>query len=136
MPQTENGGTGEGPVLDPAAVADLLNLQEDKEGRAAVAEVISTFLRTTPERIVALDRAAAQRDGQSLAYGAHSLKGASGAFGATGMTRLCQELERRARAGDLDAGPGLLAALREEFGRVSLALEKLAARLRGENPDG
>jgi HPt (histidine-containing phosphotransfer) domain-containing protein len=137
MPEADTPGAEGDPVLDPAAVADLLMLHEEDEcGRAAVAEIIATFVQTTPARLAALDRAAAAHDGQALAYGAHCLRGASGAFGATGMAWLCQELERRARLGDMGAGAGLLGQLRDEFGRVAGALERLAARLRGESPHG
>jgi HPt (histidine-containing phosphotransfer) domain-containing protein len=66
--------------------------------------------------------AVGNRDVKTAQQGAHGLKGSSSAMGALKIAKLCEEIERRSEAGDVDACSPLATALIEEFYRVNKSL--------------
>jgi HPt (histidine-containing phosphotransfer) domain-containing protein len=86
--------------LDPQAIARLREL--DPDGRhGVVARVLQTY-DTSLQRLLA-QAADAQSRGDAAAVGisAHTLKSSSSSVGALELARLCAELERAVRVGEL-----------------------------------
>ncbi len=100
---------------EPAAVeASLAMLQEDLGGEA-LRELLASFLRETPDRLVELRRLAGGPDREPFARAAHSLAGSCSIFGLGGMREQGLRLEEAARAGAREAFPGLIADLEKRF---------------------
>jgi HPt (histidine-containing phosphotransfer) domain-containing protein len=121
---TDSKGSPSSGALDPEVIADLRVLQEDGKPDI-VAEMSSLFIGGTPARLVGLCEAAEAGNAQAIVSGAHKLKGSCGVFGAHRMLALCDELEKRARAGDVAEAVSLAQLLSAEFARVSAELESL-----------
>jgi two-component system, sensor histidine kinase and response regulator len=91
-------------ALDAKALANIREL-DDGEG-AILAEVIGIFFDETPRHLDGLRHAINNKDATELARVAHAFKSASGNVGATSVVKLCRELERIGRSGELaDAAP-------------------------------
>jgi histidine phosphotransfer protein HptB len=65
-----------------------------------MAELVRFFVDRLPERVVALEQAAAAADWQTLATLAHQLKGSGGGYGYPGITASAAQVERLAKAQD------------------------------------
>ncbi len=91
-------------ALDTKALASIREL-DDGEG-AILAEVIGIFFDETPRHLDGLRNAVGGKDAGELARVAHAFKSASGNVGAASVVKLCRELERIGRSGELaDAAP-------------------------------
>jgi two-component system, sensor histidine kinase and response regulator len=91
-------------ALDAKALASIREL-DDGEG-AILAEVIGIFFDELPRHLDGLRNAVGAKDASELARVAHAFKSASGNVGAAGVVKLCRELERIGRSGELaDAAP-------------------------------
>ena len=101
-------------------LAKLRELESDMPG--LLSDVITTYLRETPGRIDRIIAAVGNGDAKMAEQGAHGLKGSSSAMGALKMAKLCEEIERRSEAGNIEACSPLAAALIEEFYRVNKSL--------------
>ena len=112
--------------VDPEVLQMLADLQEPGEPDL-LRELITLFLRDTPERLDALRRALARDDLETTGRAAHSLKGSAANLGAAGLQSLAASAETAARD---RAQPGLvtlLALLDAEFAQVRRQLEDLLA---------
>jgi HPt (histidine-containing phosphotransfer) domain-containing protein len=76
-------------------------------------ELVRSFLESSAEGIEALATAIALGDALAVRLAAHSLKGASGNFGAERMRSVSAELETESKDGNLADAPAKLATLRE-----------------------
>jgi HPt (histidine-containing phosphotransfer) domain-containing protein len=110
------------PTLDRDVLANLRGLPDDG-GDDILNELIDLFLQDAPSRLLQMGRALLEGNAGTAARVAHSLKGSSANLGARGMACLCNEIEQRCHAGDLEAGRALHEALEEEFRRVFRAFE-------------
>jgi HPt (histidine-containing phosphotransfer) domain-containing protein len=81
-----------------------------------------TFLRQAREMIPALIQAASGEQADMLSQAAHRLKGASAEMGATGMARICKELEELGRSNSISGAGALIDQLEAEFSRVAASL--------------
>ena len=109
-------------VLDAKALANIREL-DDGEG-AILAEVIGIFFDETPRHLDGLRNAVDAKDATELARVAHAFKSASGNVGATSVVKLCRELERIGRSGELaDAAP-LLREIEQQVELVRPLLKK------------
>ncbi len=103
-----------------------------------VTELVDNFLTTAGERMATIRDALEQTDGRALQTAAHSLKGSSGTLGATGMAKICADLEASGRDGGLaaDASGAEASAseLEHEFEAVRNAFEQQLARWSMERP--
>jgi HPt (histidine-containing phosphotransfer) domain-containing protein len=63
-------------------------------------------------------------DAGGLGRTAHALKGSASNLGARGLARLCEQVEVRARSGELSAAAALFPAIARELERVLLALRQ------------
>ena len=107
-------------TIDMQVLAKLRELESDMPG--LLSDVITTYLRETPGRIDRIIAAVGNGDAKMAEQGAHGLKGSSSAMGALKMAKLCEEIERRSEAGNIEACSPLTAALIEEFYRVNKSL--------------
>ena len=85
------------------------------------------YLQDGPPRLTALRQAHENSDPALLARIAHALGGSSASIGASGLANLCRELELRARANAVGDFPARLAAIENEYRRVSGKLQPLQA---------
>lgn len=105
------------PGLDERALAQLRSL--DPDGRNGVlGRVLAAFEASLVRLPVQLAGLSARTDARAIGDIAHTLKSSSASVGALGLSRLCAETERAARAGELDRLDGGVAALRAESARV------------------
>ena len=112
------------PALDPAVIETLRQLNE--EGHPdVVSEVLGLFLAEAPGRLDAVEAALRDRDASALQRSAHTLKGASGAIGATALQTACRVLEELGKRHALDDAPEAMETVRQEYRRVKDAIDQL-----------
>ena len=70
----------------------------------------------------ALDQAVQEGDANATQLAAHTFKGTSASLACKTLSLLCRELEMMARAENLTDAPQQLQKIRDEYGRVQLAL--------------
>ncbi|MBS1158826.1 MAG: multi-sensor hybrid histidine kinase [Proteobacteria bacterium] len=87
--------------------------------------LLERYYANAGEMIAALGRAAALADTEALARAAHSLRSGSAILGARKLAGLCGEIERAARAGELQDIAQHIDAIENEYGAVRTALEAL-----------
>ena len=115
----------EGPVLDPAALDAIRELQRPGQPRL-VERIIGAYHEQSPQLLSELKRAALAQDTDAIARAAHSLRSSSANLGATRLAVLCKQIESSAREQHLDAARELLDALEREYRKVSAALREAA----------
>ncbi len=106
------------PAIDLSVIEMLRSLAVDGEADPVV-ELTQAFVEDGANRLAALHTAISKGDVTAARMAAHSLKGMSGALGATHLSVLSREIER-AEPGALDRGR--IARLEQEFHRVAAAL--------------
>ena len=110
-------------ALDRAALDELLEMTGgDPE---FLAEMIDTFLADGPALLAEMQTAASSGDPAALRRAAHTLKSNGRTFGATALGDLCQEIEERAAAGNVDG-------IEERIGRVEAEYPAVVVALRAE----
>ncbi len=109
-------------TLERARLAELRELQVEGEPDV-LTEVIEVFINHTPARLSDLSQAIRQNKPAEIIHLAHLLKGSSNTLGARRMADLCQQLEIKGQAGELDQVEALWQQLEKEFSRVRQALE-------------
>jgi signal transduction histidine kinase/CheY-like chemotaxis protein/HPt (histidine-containing phosphotransfer) domain-containing protein len=112
--------TSDGGVLDAAALAQLREMAGDA---ASVRALIDAFLQNAPGLVAEL----AGNETETVRRAAHTLKSNARTFGATDLAALCQKLEERARAGELDDAPELARQIEEKYERAAEALVAASA---------
>jgi HPt (histidine-containing phosphotransfer) domain-containing protein len=92
-------------------------------GTDVLVGLVGTFCERAPlvNEVVVASRG---HDGRALAKLAHRLHDASSILAATRLAELCQELERVARAGDMDAGAAIAAQVSAEYVRAVAAMSE------------
>jgi HPt (histidine-containing phosphotransfer) domain-containing protein len=92
-------------------------------GAELVREMINLVLATIPERISAIRDALQSSDAACVSARAHSIKSSAGNVGAMRLLSIANNIETRARVGDLGEDTfSLIAELESEFARVQTAL--------------
>jgi PAS domain S-box-containing protein len=87
------------------------------------------FFRDAPSLVDNLEGTSARGDHAMLAHTAHVLGQRSEFVGAQKLAEMCQGIERAARAGDGEGLHGNVAAVRQEFEAVRLAMSSVRAGL-------
>ena len=88
-------------------------------------DLVRVYLEDAPQRIAAIEVAAASGDAAAQVAPAHTLKSSSANIGATALSELARQIEHAARAG-VPIGPGEVAAgIRPEYERVATELSRL-----------
>jgi HPt (histidine-containing phosphotransfer) domain-containing protein len=115
---------GGAPVLDPAALAGLRDL--DPTGKNRLLERVLTAFKTSTARLVPqLQDAHRNGDAQGIRHVAHTLKSSSASVGGARLSSICADLEARIR---LEQGGDVtpqVQALVDETGQLLIALERL-----------
>ncbi len=113
------------PVADPAAELLLdratlaaLRALPARGSLDMLSHIASGYLADSQDMMARIERAVHERDAAGLARAAHAWRSCSGHVGAVGLVRLCRELEKCGRAGELAGAPELLAQLRALYPRV------------------
>lgn len=91
----ENTSIGQGPI-NREYLASITG--EDREFER---ELTQSYVSATPAILVQLRAAAEGADAPGVRSAAHALKGSSRAIGADAVGALCEDLEQRARDGDV-----------------------------------
>jgi HPt (histidine-containing phosphotransfer) domain-containing protein len=102
--------------LDPRALDDILAMAGGD--REFVVAVVEQYLADSAGNLAALHSAG----GADLERAAHTLKSTSSSVGAVRLAALCQEIERAAKDGSVDAQ--LIAAAETEYASARAALEQ------------
>jgi HPt (histidine-containing phosphotransfer) domain-containing protein len=101
----------EGALLDPAMVAQVLR---QRKGR----ELIELYVTESEQLLRELESALLQGVTAEVQRVTHGLKGSSRYVGATGVAKLCQELEALSQHGALEQAPRMVAELQRLFERT------------------
>jgi hypothetical protein len=126
LPDDAVAAPQEAPVLDPAALANLAQL--DPTGANRLMHRVLTTYRSSMARLLAqLAQARTQADAAGMRLVSHTLKSSSASVGAIALSTLCSDAERALRDGRLDDVPGLLDRLVVESARVDAAVLQLLA---------
>ena len=87
--------------------------------------LVDTYLEDARVNLQRLQEAWEQRDWHTLNRGAHSLKGSSGNIGASKLSALCAEVEKRALAEEAVLLEALLGEVVQEYSRVVNSIREL-----------
>ncbi|MFB3763716.1 MAG: Hpt domain-containing protein [Methanotrichaceae archaeon] len=118
-----DGVEGKSEAIDQSVLANLRELQEEGEPDI-IEEVGGLFLKHAPEKIAAIEKAAAEQNAKALQVSAHSLKSSSAYVGAMGLSAMSKDLEIMGRSGSLEGVKSKIEALTAEYSRVKAALEE------------
>jgi HPt (histidine-containing phosphotransfer) domain-containing protein len=114
------------PILDPNAIQALRELSPEGDSEF-LRELITIYLEDTPKQLAKLEEAITRQDADLVVRAAHTIKGSSGNFGATGFARLAEGIEAHGKSKNLAAAAAALAELKNGFAQVAAALKQLAA---------
>jgi HPt (histidine-containing phosphotransfer) domain-containing protein len=120
----DEGRDEAGDVLDRAAL-DQIGALSGAAGSGLVARVITAYLDTSVPLGEVIAQAWHAADAAAVARAAHRLKSSSAQLGVLRVARACEELERLARAGDLERCEPLVACLGMELDRAREQLEAI-----------
>jgi HPt (histidine-containing phosphotransfer) domain-containing protein len=116
-PSSANGS------IDASIIGDLLDTMGGEFG-----DLVRVYLEDAPQRIAAIETAAASGNAAAQVAPAHTLKSSSANIGATALSELARGIEHAARAG-VPTGPAEIAAgIRPEYERVCAELSRLLER--------
>jgi HPt (histidine-containing phosphotransfer) domain-containing protein len=107
------------PIFDKAGM--MARLMEDEDLARTVAE---GFLEDIPRQIEALRGYLEAGDAPGAERQAHAIKGASANVGGEALCAAAFDMEKAAKAGDLDAAGGHMAELDAQFDRLKEAMIK------------
>jgi len=111
-------------AVDTEVLTELRKLSETT-GRDILGKSVRFFLSHTPENVTEMKRALTETDFERLKTNAHSLKSSSANLGATGLSKLCQQLEDTARESRVDSASEQLRAIEAMMPQVLLELREL-----------
>ena len=110
-------------AIDSSILASLRELQGEGEPDI-VKEIGGLFIKYSPDKISAIEKAAEEEDSKALLVAAHSLKSSSAYIGAMRLSAICKELEEMGRTGNLEQATDKAKELKAEYERVRTSLEK------------
>jgi HPt (histidine-containing phosphotransfer) domain-containing protein len=87
-------------------------------------EIVPIFLKDNKERMVLLEQAVQKNDSKEVKFFAHSIKGASGAIGASAIFELGKELEYAARDEQTEKYAPLFGQIKSHFDNLLAFLDK------------
>jgi PAS domain S-box-containing protein len=135
---TTNGGAGadgedlllpppevEAPTLS-LRVFDNIRSLEEQGAVGLLGRLVCTYLRTAPQLIANLQRAAQERDVEGIERAAHTLKSSSAQLGAVRLSVLCGHLQQRARRSGIGDVEQLCTLVAGEYEQVQSALTPYA----------
>jgi len=105
-------------------VLDTLRAPGRNGEPSLLVRVILLYMENSPKLMENLRQAIKAGDASTMRNAAHSLKSASGTFGAMMLVELCGELESMGSAGTTAGSTSLLSVLEEVYEKVCEALAK------------
>ena len=111
------------PPIDEAELAALRS-EGEEAGVDLLAQLAEAFTLESTEALETLEAAVAEKNADTMGRAAHKLKGSAGNFGAKPLQSLCLELEKLARAQQIEAASIRIPAVRHEVDRVLVALSE------------
>ena len=123
-PVAGEGGADTAQVLDSEMLATLRSA-----GDEFVVSLVRKFEDNWSPDAEALGAAIEAGDAEAARKAAHRMKSSSANLGAQRLSQYCSDIEKRARAGDLEAVDGLLATLSDEFELVLAAFSREGLRI-------
>ena len=115
-----SSGAGDGGI-DEEILAELFEVLGDGDAEGLIA-ACNMFLDGVPARFADAESAIAEGRYDEAARVAHSLKGTSGAFGATRLSGLANDLEQACKSSNAGAVKTVLEQSRAEYEAFSLVL--------------
>lgn len=115
------------PALDPAAI-DALNAVSPDDGGAFLKELIDIYLADVPVRVQEIEQNLQAGNFPALTRAAHSIKGASGNFGARRLAKAALVIESAGKTADAATITAALPELRAAFAAVETEMQQLRAR--------
>ncbi len=116
-------------MSDPVNVARLREATLDDA--EFMGELVEMFLTDAADQLASLEQSIAAADWPATSRTAHRLRGASSNVGAEKLARLCSEMEHRSSEDDaVEETAGM--KIREEFDRVSVALQNCVLQAKSE----
>ncbi len=91
---------------------------------AMLQELADVYLEDGQALLVALETAVTQNQAPQIRQTAHALKGSSASLGIAHLSQLCLELERMARANDLQHAAAKFQEIQEEYTLVAHLLQE------------
>ncbi len=108
---TENIG------VEPSVIEELKMLEE-KSGRKFFSDSLRKFFSNSPKYMQAMEVALNKKDFESLSFNAHTLKGTTGFMGAMKLSKLCLEVEQKAKNREPDGLESILHEIKKEYNKV------------------
>jgi HPt (histidine-containing phosphotransfer) domain-containing protein len=108
--------------IDKDVIRELRSLDEPGEG-SFFSSLVAEFSSEGARLLAGVHQAVEGGDAMAMRNFAHSLKGSSGSMGATGLAKLCSELEGFGRHDDMLGAKRMLPLLQNEWNRVIKALQ-------------
>ena len=136
MTEATCSDSGDSDVLDLSGVLTfdceeaLARVENDTE---LYLELIEVLFEDSDQNLTNLDSAVASGDVGAVAEIAHSMKSAFGNLSAKRAFKLCYELEKLGREGQLGHSATLAKQLRDEVGRFKEAIDRVAESGTWEN---
>lgn len=113
-------------LLDAATLDDIRAIVGD-EGEDGLAGLIASFLDDAPHLLNAMRDALDREDAGALQAAAHTMKSTTALFGATALAALCEALELRSAAGQMQGAQSRVAGIRAAYADVERAMRRLIA---------
>lgn len=104
--------------MDMKTLADKIGFEEDE-----YRELLELFLDTSISDIGKIQEGLDQQDPKQVSEAAHSVKGAAGNMGLEAIYELAKAIEMDARNKVLDGTPERIAAINDEFEKLSKLLQ-------------
>lgn len=136
QPRADGNVSTTGPMIDDAALAELLDL--DRLSPGVFERVVRIYLDQAPTILRELRAAVDESEPERCSKAAHSLKSSSMNVGAKTLSALCKELESLGKRGSTDGAANLLDQIGALYPEVEVALQdRIGARqARGAEPLG
>ena len=106
------------------SVIDELKALDKISGKSIFRESLKKFFANSPKYINAMELAINNNDFDSLGFNAHTFKGTTGFMGAVKLSRLCFEMEKKAKQKERDGLEALLSQIKQEYEKVKDYLAK------------
>jgi HPt (histidine-containing phosphotransfer) domain-containing protein len=107
-------------IIAPVHLQELLTMTD------ILPALLATFCTDVPQSIAGISDAIELRDAEALARAAHRISGAAGSMGGMRLVSVCRDLEKSARAGNLDSAGDMLQIIEAEYSKLCVALERIA----------
>ncbi len=121
---TQSHGSSEDLVIDQSVIEELINL-EKSSGRQIFTKTLEKFFKNSPKYIKAMELALESKDYDSLGFNAHTFKGTTGFMGAMRLSKLCFQMETKAKNRERQGLKELLDQIKEEYSKVEHYLSQL-----------